>query len=695
MDTKRTVIGVIFAMALFFGWIQLVGYLQRKYPPQPPAQASTTRPTNPSTTRTTTEPATQALASAPSTNSTSGPTMTGGLQVIGSPQASKDVTLGSAVRNHKTFALQLSLASRGAGLQSVTLNDFNRSVREKVPYAYQEPYSDFESASRAFATQSVSVNGASIDLADASWNLEKTDDSSATYSIVLGNAEGPLLQVFKSYEVFTREDPRNKGKGFEVVIRVGLKNLSGKSLSVATSFTGPLAPPAETERGPDQQVVVGYNVGKAIQTTFHGVEEFKGAKAIEDLTRSDKGQPMAWAGTGGVYFDAFVLPQPMPGSATAAAGPAIEKVQAQALNPGNADDHRVVMSFSTNEVKLEPGQESALPLYVYFGPRWRDVLNTPYYAAFPRNYDSTLVMTSGMCGWCTFSWLINLLVMLLTGIHYVFRDWGLAIIGLVILVRVILHPVTKRSQVSMVKMGKMGPEMERLKKKHGDNKEELNKAMVQFYKEQGATPVLGCLPMFLQMPIFIALWACLQSTFELRQSPFLWNLTWIKDLAQPDRLIWFPNHAFKVPFLGAKVDAINLLPILVAVVSYFNQKYTPKPAASTPEQEQQQKMMQWMTLIFPLIFYNMPAGLNIYYLTTTSLGILEGKVIRDHIKQREEAEKAGRIFVPTKATRAGRHRKDDAAPEAPKRGIMGWLSELQSKAEQMRREADGRGKGKA
>src|SRR5437870_6620714 len=93
----------------------------------------------------------------------------------------------------------------------------------------------------------------------------------------------------------------------------------------------------------------------------------------------------------------------------------------------------------------------------------------------------------------------------------------------------------------MMKMSKMGPEMEKLKKKYGDNKDELNKAMMQLYKEQGFTPILGCLPMFLQMPIWIALWSALQSTFELRHAGFLRfgpvHLTWISDLSQPDHLI--------------------------------------------------------------------------------------------------------------------------------------------------------------
>jgi YidC/Oxa1 family membrane protein insertase len=311
------------------------------------------------------------------------------------------------------------------------------------------------------------------------------------------------------------------------------------------------------------------------------------------------------------------------------------------------------------------------------------------------NYDTTLVMASGACAFCTFTPLINGLVWILIGFHWLFGgfasvdghtgDWGLAIIAMVCLVRLCLHPIMKRSQVNMMKMSKMGPEMERLKKKHGDDKEALSKAQMDMYKSMGFTPVLGCLPMFLQMPIFIALWQALQSTFELRHAPLLWGFTWIKDLSQPDRLIPF-GHPLQLPF-GIALDAINLLPILVAGVSFFNMKYTPRPPAATPEAEQQQKMMQWMTLIFPLLFYKFPSGLNIYYLTSTSIGIWEGKRIRAHIKDRDDAEKGGKVIVDASPNPRNRGKKIEP-PTAPKTGLAGWLSNLQNKVEDMRNDAD-------
>jgi YidC/Oxa1 family membrane protein insertase len=216
--------------------------------------------------------------------------------------------------------------------------------------------------------------------------------------------------------------------------------------------------------------------------------------------------------------------------------------------------------------------------------------------------------------------------------------------------------------------------------------------MMGFYKEQGATPVLGCLPMLLQTPIWIALWQALQTTFELRQAPFLRvfgvNLTWIHDLSKPDHFLTF--HPVPLVF-GWTVSAVNLLPFLLAIVFFFQTKLQPKPAALTPEQEQQQKMMQWMTLLFPLMLYNGPSGLNLYIFTSTGIGIIESKIIRDHIKQRDEAEKAGRVIVDggKKFKGGGKALPTD---QPPKRGLMGWVAQLQERAEQVRREADKREK---
>lgn len=398
--------------------------------------------------------------------------------------------------------------------------------------------------------------------------------------------------------------------------------------------------------------MVGFDNDREVKLAHTFVSEFSTGKQTKDLSHLESLQ-MLWTGTCSSYFDAIIRgdyagkPVNPPVKIDAATG-------IGAFLNAPSDQHSACMTLDTNEFKLEPAASAPLNLRVFFGPKQRSLLKNDYYSSFPLSYDETLVSAGGMCGFMTFSWLINALYGILWFFHKIFQDWGIAIICLVCLVRLMLHPITKKSQVNMMQMSKMGPEIERLKKKHGDNKDELNKAMMQFYKTQGFTPVLGCLPMFLQMPIWIAPWSALQSTFDLRQAGFLrfgWlHLTWIKDLSHPDFLIHFAQP-WVLPIIGWQVHGINVLPILLAGVFFVQQKFQPQPAAQTPEQIQQRKMMQWMSLLFPIMLYSGPSGLNLYILTSTSIGIMESKIIRDHIKEREEAEKAGRIIVDAKPTR--------------------------------------------
>jgi len=707
---------MVLTMSVVFGWTFGVRWLYKKQGWMMPEerqkqeqQAAATQPVGASAGATT-----QASSTVPTTGPVGAPATApsgaGSLRLVASSAPSQSVALGSDAFKDKSYALRVALDPVGAGLQSVTLNDFKRSVEDPRPYLFQQPYAGHEAQSRALATRWVNVNGQTFDLANVPWTLaEGSTAEAATYTLDLVGDAGPVARLRKTYRVFPRDTKERAGSGgFEVAVDYAVQNLSNASLTVKSAFNGPVLPPSEISRGPDRQVLSGHKDGTNVHVVGHIVESFKPEDPTIDLTQDKDKRPALWAGAASVYFDAIVLPSdaqtsPASGATTnpAAAAPAkyVQSIKAEGIDvrkETEGPDRTVATVFETGEMKIPAGGQVSMPLSAYFGPRWRSVLNTPYYSSLPRGYNATLVIASGYCAICTFQWLIDALVWMLNGFHLITRDWGLAIICLVVLVRTLLHPVTKRSQVSMMKMGKMGPEMQRLKEKYGDNKEELSKAMWEFQKTQGVTPILGCLPMFLQMPIWIALWSSLQSTFELRQAPFLWGFTWIHDLAKPDALIRWST--VRLPF-GMHLESLNLLPILLGVVFFIQQKLQPKPVAATPEQAQQQKMMQWMSLLFPLFLYNGPSGLNLYIMTSTTIGIIESKRIRDHIKQREEAEKAGKVFIDAKPTRGNKRNRDDdtfgrargpAAPQKPSPG--GWLArklaELQEKAEQVKRDAD-------
>ncbi|MGA2440442.1 MAG: membrane protein insertase YidC, partial [Tepidisphaeraceae bacterium] len=458
---------------------------------------------------------------------------------------------------------------------------------------------------------------------------------------------------------------------------------SGRPLNgVRVEFDGPTMPPREMERSDDRQIVAGYDKGDGnVDVTHDYLAEFKPGAQDKDIS-TEKNYKFLWAGTSSNYFGAIVSPDKQG---------AIDAVKIHCLNPdAPADDRVAVLDLQSAEMSVPAGSSVDLPLSVFFGPKERGLLEGDYYAGFPRGYNQLLATSGSSCGFCTFSWLVDGLVDLLGFFHWFLRDWGLAVIALVVLVRAILHPISKHSQVSMLKLQKMGPEMERLKKKYGDDKDALAKAQMEMHKEMGITPFLGCLPMFLQMPIWIALYSALQNDIALRQAPFLWGLTWIHDLARPDRLISWDQHPFTVPFLGMKVVSLNVLPLVVAVVMFLQQKLQPQPPSLTAEQASQQKMMRYMSLAFSLFFYWMPSGLNLYILTSSTLAIFESKIIRQHIKDREEREKANKVIIDAKPTRQGKQKqKDEPKSQASKPGCLGsvWAN-LQEKAEQVRREAE-------
>ncbi len=149
----------------------------------------------------------------------------------------------------------------------------------------------------------------------------------------------------------------------------------------------------------------------------------------------------------------------------------------------------------------------------------------------------------------------------------------------------------------------------------------MNKAMMEFYRERKINPLAGCFPIFLQMPVFIALYRMLWKAFELRGANFLW----IDDLSQPDHLIHVPFMR-ALPFLGETLQYLNLLPILVGVTMILSFKLQP---TTGPVQNPQQKfIMNFMPIMFAVISYTFSAGLNLYVLTSTVLGIVQNRFVR-------------------------------------------------------------------
>ncbi|MFP6807844.1 MAG: membrane protein insertase YidC [Pseudomonadales bacterium] len=192
-------------------------------------------------------------------------------------------------------------------------------------------------------------------------------------------------------------------------------------------------------------------------------------------------------------------------------------------------------------------------------------------------------------------WLAKPLFYLLTMIHGVFNNWGIAIILLTVVVKTLLFPLSAASFRSMAKMRKLQPEMTRLKEHYGDDKQKFSQAMMDLYKKEGANPLGGCFPMLLQMPVFLALYWTLMESVELRHAPFM---LWINDLSV--------------------MDPYFVLPILMGGSMFLTQMMQPEPPDPT-----QAKVMKMMPIMFTFFFLWFPSGLVLYWLVNNILSVLQ------------------------------------------------------------------------
>ena len=237
------------------------------------------------------------------------------------------------------------------------------------------------------------------------------------------------------------------------------------------------------------------------------------------------------------------------------------------------------------QITLAPGQRFDSEATLWVGPKLAQQLD----ATAP---GLGLALDYGM-----FTVLSKPIHWLLTQLHKFTANWGWAIVLLVVLIKLLLYPLSAAQYKSMAKMRKFQPRIEQLKERYGDDKQKFQMAMLELYKKEKINPAGGCLPILIQMPVFLALYYVLLEAVELRQAP--WIIGWVGDLTAQD------------PYF--------ILPILNAVIMWLTQKMTPMVGLDP----MQKKMMQTMPLVMGVMFAFFPAGLVLYWVTNGALGMLQ------------------------------------------------------------------------
>lgn len=204
--------------------------------------------------------------------------------------------------------------------------------------------------------------------------------------------------------------------------------------------------------------------------------------------------------------------------------------------------------------------------------------------------------------------------------YHIAPNYGVAIILLTVLVRLLTLPMSIKGQRSMMKMQRLQPQVERIRERYKNEQDKLHHEMMELYKRNHVNPLGGCLPMAIQFPVFIGLYEALLNAVELRNAPFI---GWIRDLAAPDCL---PIPGVTVPFTD--LHGIPVLVILMALTAFVQQWISPR----NPDPSQQ-KMMMYMPVVFSVIFIELPAGLSLYYFFSNLLGVVQQFILNREFKQ--------------------------------------------------------------
>jgi len=212
------------------------------------------------------------------------------------------------------------------------------------------------------------------------------------------------------------------------------------------------------------------------------------------------------------------------------------------------------------------------------------------------------------------------LFLLMKGCYFLTSSWGFSIILLTLALRIMLYPLNTWSIRSTLKMQEIGPQVQALQARYKKDPKRAQMEIMHLYREKGINPLSGCFPLLIQLPFLIGMFDLLKSTFELRGASFIPG--WIDNLTAPDVLF---SWGYPIFFIG---NQFHLLPILLGGVMYLQQRYSsslsPTAGVAMTDQQRQQKFMgNIMTIVFTLMFYNFPSGLNIYWLSSMLLGILQ------------------------------------------------------------------------
>ena len=397
------------------------------------------------------------------------------------------------------------------------------------------------------------------------------------YEIVDQNSHKVIFQGISKNGFVSRKEMELGDSGYTLKLTLTFLNQTKQTLPLYYELTA-----ASSFYGREERFFEAVAFGNGKRSIFHLNKIAKGAVSIESKT--------AWVALKEKYFSLILKPE---GDLS---GFVVEPID---------DKKNLALKVWAMPQDIPPDGEWTEHYLLYFGPNQ------------PRELKKLGPWAEGTLHYGMFSGITKFLLWALTYIDLVVKNYGLSVIILTIFVSIILLPLTGISYKSMKNMKLLQPEVDKLREMYKDKPQKLNKELMGLYKRNKVNPLGGCLPMLIQMPIFIAFYNALVHSIELKGASFLF----IKDLSSPDRAIPLP---FQFGPLGS---AINILPILMVIAMSIQQRLNAPLAGSGPDAEAQRTMTMVMPFVFGFIFYGLPSGLVLYWLTNNIVMIFTQKLL--------------------------------------------------------------------
>ena len=452
----------------------------------------------------------------------------------------------------ETDKYQAVFNTQGARLVSFKLKDYKATAAEDAP-----PVQMFESGPLRYATLRTTGTEGFVLNEDARFETTSADlvelNGDAQYELRFKHIAANGMQYVKTFQLL--------GDRYTIDTSMELVNSSATPLRGSLAF----ALVQRWDENQDSDMYDMYSFTGPATLVKEEIEEVD----VDDLEEGSVayGSDVSWTSFQTKYFLSVVVP---------GAGSS-ERIEIR--RKGDAVENLI----ETPVITLQPGERKNLDYLVFIGPKDAEQLK-----AAGHNLDK--VVHFGF-----FNILSQPLFLVLTFFYGYFKNYGVAIILLTVLIKIIFWPLTHKSYSSMKAMQKLQPEMQKLREKHGSDKERLNKEMMTLYKTHRVNPLGGCLPMLVQIPVFFALYRVLLDSIALRHAPFAF---WITDLSAKD------------PYY--------ITPLLMGASMFVQQKMTP-----TTADPMQAKIFMMMPIIFTFMFLNFPSGLVIYWLVNNLLTIVQ------------------------------------------------------------------------